>query len=104
MAVSLTLFAIEQERNHLMGSLFEKLVNEEALQVVKDKSIEPLLLTGLVTTIKNNSPEIVEMVNRSRILSLFKILYHKFIYLDINSIFELIQVMMRETYTSELIY
>ena len=101
MAVSLTIIVIKDEKNkyyHLMECLFEKLVKEDAFAVITDKeSIEPLLLTGLgkVTSI-SNSPEIVLMVNKSRVLSLFKILYDKFIFLGAESMFQLIQILMYE--------
>ena len=38
----------------------------------------------------------VDIVNRSRVLCLFKILYHKYIFLDVNSIFDLVQVLLCE--------
>ena len=37
----------------------------------------------------------VDIVNRSRVLCLFKILYHKYIFLDVKSIF-LVQVLLFE--------
>ena len=36
------------------------------------------------------------IVNKSRVLCLFKLLYHKFIFIDVNFIFELIQNLLLE--------
>ena len=103
MAVSLTLVAIERDHIHLMGCLLEKLVREMTFEVRNDKSVEPLLYIGLDATpysacSPQNKPsaDVVDIVNRSRVLCLFKILYHKYIFLDINSIFDLVQVLMCE--------
>jgi len=41
---------------------------------------------------KNNN----DIINKSRILCLFKLLYHKFIFIDVNFIFELIQTLLLE--------
>ena len=69
-----------------------------------DKSVEPLLYIGLDATPysacspqSKPSADVVDIVNRSRVLCLFKILYHKYIYLDINSIFDLVQVLLYES-------
>jgi hypothetical protein len=98
MAVSLTVVAIKRDHINLMDCLFERLVREEnGLKCIIDKSIEPILLSGLNATFRSKSPEIVEMVSRSRVLSFFKILYHKFIFLDVITILELVQVMMHES-------
>jgi hypothetical protein len=43
-----------------------------------------------------SSAYVVDIVNRSRVLCLFKILYHKYIFLDVNSIFDLVQVLLCE--------
>ena len=98
MAVSLTLFVIEEEKHNLMGCLFDNLLNINVFAVITNKeSIEPLLLTGLNATRRSEIPEIVDMVNRSRVLSFFKILYGKYIFLDVQSMFELIQTLMYNT-------
>jgi len=103
MAVSLTLVAIERDCFDLMGCLLEKLVRERAFEVRNDKSVEPLLYIGLDATPysacspqSKPSADVVDIVNRSRVLCLFKILYHKYIYLDVNSIFNLVQVLLYE--------
>ena len=97
MAVSLTLITIERDHFHLMGCLFEKLIRENALTVITDKeSIEQLLLSGIDATVKSNSTDVIEMVKRSRVLSLFKILYHKYIYLNVETIFNIVQTLMHE--------
>ena len=103
MAVSLTLVAIERDHIHLMGCLLEKLVRERAFEVRNDKSVEPLLYIGLDATPcsacspqSKPSADVVDIVNRSRVLCLFKILYHKYIYLDVNWIFDLVQVLLYE--------
>jgi len=106
MGVSLTLIAIERDHIHLIGCLFEKLIRERAFVVRHDTTIEPLLYIGFDPTpysefsvLSKPSSEVVKMVKivtRSRVLCLFKILYHKYIFLDINSIFDLVQVLMLE--------
>ena len=85
MAVSLTIVAVENDRSHLLSCLFEKSPLERVFGLRNDKSIEPLLYAaGLYVTPysicdPNNKPhaEVVDSVNRSRVLCLFKILYHK---------------------------
>ncbi len=103
MAVSLTLVAIERDHIHLMGCLLEKLVRERVFEVRNDKSVEPLLYIGLDATPysacslqSKPSAEVVDIVNRSLVMCLFKILYHTYIFLDINSIFDLVQVLLCE--------
>jgi len=103
MAVSLTLVAIERDCFDLMGCLLEKLVRERAFEVRNDKSVEPPLYIGLDATPysacspqSKPSVDVVDIVNRSRVLCLFKILYHKYIYLDVNWIFDLVQVLLCE--------
>ena len=103
MAVSLTLVAIERDHIHLMGCLLEKLVRERPFEVTNDKSVEPLLYIGLdaapysaCSPQSKPSADVVDIVNRSRVLCLFKILYHKYIYLDVNWIFDLVQVLLYE--------
>ena len=100
MAVSLTLVAIERDHIHLMGCLLEKLVRERVFDVRNDKSVEPLLYIGLDATpypaCSPQSKPFADIVNRSRVLCLFKILYHKYVYLDVNSIFDLVQVLLYE--------
>ena len=97
MAVSLTLVAIERDRIHLLGCLLEKLVRKRVFEVRNDKSVEPPLYIGLdATPYYKPSADVVDIVNRSRVLCLFKILYHKYIYLDVNWIFDLVQVLLYE--------
>ncbi len=54
-----------------------------------NKSVEPLLYIGLDATPysacspqSKPSADVVDIVNRSLVLCLFKILYHKYIFLD----------------------
>ena len=89
MAVSLTLVAIERDHIHLMGCLLEKLVCERVFEVRNDKSVEPLLYIGLDATPysalspkSKPSANVVDIVNRSLVLCLSKLLYHKYIFLD----------------------
>ena len=103
MSVSLTLVAIERDHIHLMGCLLENLVRERIFEVRNDKSVEPLLYIGLDATPSSAcspqskpSADVVDIVNRSLVLCLFKILYHKYIFLNINSIFDLVQVLLCE--------
>ena len=104
MTVSLTRVAIERDHVHLMGCLLEKLVRERVFEVRNDKSVGPLLYIGLDATpyYSSSSPQskpsadLIDIVNRSRVLCLFKILYHKYVYLDVNSIFDLVQVLLYE--------
>ena len=109
MAVSLTLVAIERDHIHLMGCLLEKLGHDRVFEVRNDELVEPLLYIGLDATPYSAlclipSADVVDIVNQSRVLCLFKILYHKYIYLDINWIFDLVQVLLFEglfTYLEE---
>ena len=103
MTVSLTLVAIERDHIHLLDCLLEKLVRERVFDVRNDKSVEPLLYIGLDATPysvcspqSRPSADVVDIVNRSLVLCLFKILYHKYIFLDINSIFDSVQVLLFE--------
>ena len=103
MAISLTLVAIERDHIHLVRCLLEKLVRERAFEVRNDKSVEPPLYIGLDATPYSDcsvhykpSADVVDVVNRSLVLCLFKILYHKYIFLDVKSIFDLVQVLLCE--------
>ena len=100
MTVSLTLVAIERDHIHLLDCLLEKLVRERVFEMRNDKSVEPLLYIGLDATPysvwSKPSAAVVDIVNRSRVLCLFKILYHKYIFLNVNSIFDLVQVLLSE--------
>ena len=103
MAVSLTLVAIERDHIHLLDCLLEKLVREWEFEVRNDKSVEPLLYIGLDATpysacspLRKPCADVVDIVNRSRVLCLFKVLYHKYIFLNVNSIFDLVQVLFCE--------
>jgi hypothetical protein len=95
-AFSLFIVAIEKNYFHLIDCLLKKLVSERIFQFKNDNSIEQLLYIGLNPSFQKHSDEVIHIINRSRILSLFKILYHKFVYLDINFIFELVQVLLYE--------
>ena len=102
-SVSLTLVASERDHIHLMGCLLEKLVHERAFEVTNDNSIEPPLYIGLDATpcsacSSQSKPfvDVKDIVNRSRVLCLFKILYHKYIFLDVQSMFDLVQVLLCE--------
>ena len=105
MAVSLTIVAVVNDRSHLLSCLFEKAPLERLFGLRCDKSIEPLLYAaGLDATPyskcdRENKPhaELVDSVNRSRVLCLFKILYHKYIYLSVESILSLVQTLMHES-------
>ena len=103
MTVSLTLVAIERDHIHLLDCLLEKLVHERVFEVRNGKSVEPLLYIGLDATPysacspqSKPSADVIDIVNRSRVLCLFKILYHKYIFLNVNSIFDLVQVLLFE--------
>ena len=71
-----------------------------------DKSVEPLLYIGLDATPysacsptgpwSKPSADVIDIVNRSRVLCLFKILYHKYIFLNVNSIFDVVQALLYE--------
>ena len=105
MTVSLTIVAVVNDRSHLLSCLFEKAPLERLFRLRCDKSIEPLLYAaGLDATPysicdRENKPhaEVVDSVNRSRVLCLFKILYHKYIYLSFESILSLVQTLMHES-------
>jgi hypothetical protein len=65
----------------------------------KPFEIEHLLYIGISPHISKTfrpSISIIESIIRSRILCLFKILYHKYIYLDVQTIFDLVQVLIFE--------
>ena len=81
-------------------------MRERVFEVRTDKSVEPLLYIGLDatpysvchyrSTVIKPSADVIDIVNRSRVLCLFKILYHKYIFLNVNSIFDLVQVLLCE--------
>ena len=103
MAVSLTLVAIERDHIHLLDCLLEKIGHDRVFELRNDKSVEPLLYIGLDATPysacspqSKPSADVIDIVNRSRVLCLFKILYHKYIFFDVNSIFDLVQVLLCE--------
>jgi len=78
----------------------------DSLLKVRDmeySAIEPLLYAGLDATpyslcSANHKPRpsLVRSIGRSKVLCLFKLLYHKFIYLDVNSISHLLQTLLVE--------
>ena len=51
-----------------------------------------MLLPSLHVALRVNP--LLDIVNWSRVLCLFKILYHKYIFLDVKSIFDLVQVLL----------
>ena len=80
-------------------------MRKRAFEVSDDKSVKPLLYNGLDATHCATpysrysfipSADFVDIVNQSRVLCLFKLLYHKYIFLDVNSIFDLVQVLLYE--------
>ena len=80
-----------------MGCLLEKLAKENVFEVIKDeKSVEPLLLSGIDPNFKKPPADIVSMIDNSRILSLIKMLHHKFIFLDYENIYEMAKTFMDE--------
>ena len=104
MAVSLTIVAVVNDHSDLLSCLFEKAPLERLFGLRSDKSIEPLLYAGLDATPysecdRENKPhaEVVDIVNRSRVLCLFKVLHHKFIHLSVESILSLVQTLMHES-------
>jgi hypothetical protein len=66
-----------------------------------DETIEPLIYHGAVTTRTERC--IVEAQQRAMVLCLFKILYHKFIFLDVNSMFDLVQTLLLDIVPEEMI-
>jgi hypothetical protein len=104
MAVSLTIIAVENDRLHLLCCCSEKVPLKSLFGLRNDKTIEPLLYSAVLDATpyficdRENKPhaEGVECVNRSRVLCLFKILYHKYIYLSVESILSLVQTLMVE--------
>jgi hypothetical protein len=75
-------------------------VGPEELWSKTDKSVEPLLYIGVEPTPFDEcdywakpSEYVVDVINRSRVLSLFKILYPKYIFFDVESIIELVQTL-----------
>ena len=124
MTVSLLLASIKRDHFHLLGSLLNKIkqptkpdvanLNGRPLythkaQILFDlknvRSIETPLYIGLdpipysILLYRYPKPRAVDMtiVDRSRVLCLFKILYHKFIFLNVESIFNLAQTLFLET-------
>ena len=63
--------------------------------------IEPLIYHGAVTT--HTERCIVEAQQRAMVLCLFKILYHKFIFLDVNTMFDLVQTLLLDIVPEETI-
>ena len=73
-----------------------------------DRFIEPLLYIGLDATpysrqlpkvkrrLCKSNQSVVNAIYRSRILCLFKIMYHKFIFLGFDGIFQLVQTLLVE--------
>ena len=95
MTLSLTLIAIDMDKNLLVPHLLKKLVDEKVFEKIKDKSVEPIIYIG-VDTDSIKKPDLINIIRRSRVLSLFKILYHKYIYLGVDTIFQLIQTLIHE--------
>jgi len=103
MTVSLTLISIKKDQYHLMCCLLEKLVLGRAFEVRKDASIEPLLYIGFDAIPYSEcgsqiklSDDVVDIINQSLVLCFFKMLYHKFIYLDFDIMSGLDQILSLE--------
>ena len=103
MAVSLCLVAVERDHFHLFGCLLGKISGEGGYGLRGDQSIEPLLYAGMDDSAGGRSTKppplaemVVECINRSRVLCLFKILYHKYIFLSAESIFDILQALLYE--------
>ncbi len=102
MAVSLCLVSVQRDHIHLIGCLLEKISGEGGYDLRGDKTIEPLILIGLDDDIAGSSikpplhAEVADFINRSRLLCLFKILYHKYIFLGVESIFDVLQALLYE--------
>jgi hypothetical protein len=98
MANSLTLIAIDREQQQLLPYLLEKLVHENVFDVRDNTIIKPFLYSGFNCWhhIPKLYPDTIKIINHSRVLCIFKILYYKFIFLSIESIFELVQILIHE--------
>ena len=95
MAASLAIAAVENDHLHHLGCLLEKSLKKIIFKLRRGQSLEPLLYVGLTEAIKPHA-ELVDSVNRSRVLCLFKILHYKYIYLGVESIFDLVQILLHE--------
>jgi hypothetical protein len=96
MTLSLTQIAIDMDKNLLIPHLLKKLIDEKVFEKIKDKSVEPIVYIGVDADPTKVDPDLINIINRSRVLSLFKILYHKYIYLGVDTIFQLIQTLIHE--------
>ena len=98
MTITLTLVAIERDQIYLMGCLLETLVRAWLFEVRNDKSVEPFFCIGLDATpysaCSPQSKPSADVTDILIVLCLFKILYHKYIFLGVNYIFDLIQVLL----------
>ena len=120
MTVSLIIAAIDRGHFHLLRCFLNKIKQPTMGDVIRPLNyhkspslfdlknvsyIETPLYIGLDPTPYSlllswySEPRDIDMaiVNRSRVLCLFKILYHKFIFLNIDSIFVLVQTLLFET-------
>ena len=59
-------------------------------------TISTITTITTITTKLSRAAALKRIVNRSRVLALFKIIYHKYIYLDVMSIFDLVQTLIIE--------
>jgi len=96
MTLSLTQIAIDMDKNLLIPHLLKKLIDEKVFDKIKDKSVEPIVYIGVDADPTKVDPDLINIINRSRVLSLFKILYHKYIFLGVDTIFQLIQTLIHE--------
>jgi hypothetical protein len=69
-----------------------KMIDRKRSKIIE--IVEILLYSGAVTS--RTELCIVEVQHRAMILCLFEILYNKFIFLDVNSMFDLVQTLLLE--------
>ena len=76
-----------------------KMIDKKRPKIIE--IIDILLYSGAVTTRTERC--IVEAQQRAMVLCLFKILYHKFIFLDVNTMFDLVQTLLLDIVPEETI-
>jgi len=79
--------------NNEYFNLFQNIYTEKCYQGFDPLSLEKACFSKL--SVKRDY-EIERIIKRSRILCLFKILYHKYIFLDVQTIFQLVQTLFYE--------
>jgi ankyrin repeat protein len=79
--------------NNEYFNLFQNTYTEKCYQGLNPLSLEEACFCKL--SLKRDY-EIERIIKRSRILCLFKILYHKYIFLDVQTIFQLVQTLSYE--------